>query len=1030
MAYELVQQIIKDLRIRRIFLRLFYDGTPLPFKATRPFSYFVDTIGVEIFGEIDDVTSEISEKLNTNIEDIHAYLTETEPLPPKVEPKSYVAGDTESQLVSFGRVQPTQVSEFERGIQGEDGKDGAGISEVTIVDGELVVELDKPTSTDIRESETVNLGVVKGDSISAVRDGDNLVVTQTGGDGTVTTISDDKVVGDDGKGVEVSIATNPDGVPVLTVINIDKTGATTEGATAGLSGADGKDGSDGQSALTAFDTTAWLVAGDLGGGTPQLGGGIAGVGGVSVPDIISTGGQFSIFFNGQSTGSGDFIKFPGTVAQGDKVAETQTLLIEGTQLDLIQVPVDSITAPSNAGSSFGVDQIFARVVLDTNAVTGPGINVNHSNSFGFTATVSITNVREPGDTFGDQNVSSSYIKIKNVILPKGASGPDGAAGTAGTTGNTGTAGTTGTTGTTGNTGETGETGAASNLGVARYQFTINGPFAGNSGFPEFNSAMTNGFLHLRNDHRGATGCSLAISIETIDNQSSDNFSGLGKVITATIEKFGDPTTKASIDLVGGFFNNQTDSYINGNECDIAQNVISGASSSDALQDGDIVVLSFVRGGQTGAGITGARLEGTNLVFDTLNADGSTGLSSDLGNVKGSDGAAGTTGTTGNTGNSGTTGAGVTGVTISPEGVLEIVIQDSDGNTSGVTAGVSGPKGDDGAAGTTGTTGNTGETGTTGNTGNSGTTGGGVSGASLEYGVIQTQPDSGKNIVNQQHSFAFNFTIQDGDGNTFIVECPETTGGFTYNSGVVIGDGGIDPQPGLLYTESSSEYEFSGGDVTYSIPSYAIGSTATTTLEQLDGGTSDLYFILTTGNSSDRAQIAEGISMDTATGRVGIKFGLELGHGISFSDGSFLGSKNELVTSVNGSTGDVLTIPSQVAHFTIQASSSISTGAKTSALHRIPYSAKITEVGIRTGNTGGITASFRKIRNQDIFDMTEGISYSSLIGTVNAATAAFGATATINSIDGPNYVYMNIDAIASGITLVQGFMEYIRFDGSD
>lgn len=227
-------------------------------------------------------------------------------------------------------------------------------------------------------------------------------------------------------------------------------------------------------------------------------------------------------------------------------------------------------------------------------MTGPGINVNHSNSFGFTATVSITNVREPGDTFGDQNVSSSYIKIKNVILPKGASGPDGAAGTAGTTGNTGTAGTTGTTGTTGNTGETGETGAASNLGVARYQFTINGPFAGNSGFPEFNSAMTNGFLHLRNDHRGATGCSLAISIETIDNQSSDNFSGLGKVITATIEKFGDPTTKASIDLVGGFFNNQTDSYINGNECDIAQNVISGASSSDALQDGDIVVLSFVR----------------------------------------------------------------------------------------------------------------------------------------------------------------------------------------------------------------------------------------------------------------------------------------------------------------------------------------------------------------------------------------------------------------------------------------------------
>ncbi|HAW82178.1 MAG TPA: hypothetical protein DCX27_22225, partial [Balneola sp.] len=119
MAYELVQQIIKDLRIRRIFLRLFYDGTPLPFKAIRPFSYFVDDIGVEIFGEIDDVTPEILEKLNANIEDIHAYLTETQPLAARVEPKTYIAGDTETQLVSFNRVVPTLVNEVVRGIQGE-----------------------------------------------------------------------------------------------------------------------------------------------------------------------------------------------------------------------------------------------------------------------------------------------------------------------------------------------------------------------------------------------------------------------------------------------------------------------------------------------------------------------------------------------------------------------------------------------------------------------------------------------------------------------------------------------------------------------------------------------------------------------------------------------------------------------------------------------------------------------------------------------------------------------------------------------
>ena len=94
MAYELVQQIIKDLRIRRIFLRLFYHDTPLPHKALRPFEFYgftkgrkkkrkgvygrleefrdgEDAIGVEIFGEVDDVTPEILELLTNNFEGIY-----------------------------------------------------------------------------------------------------------------------------------------------------------------------------------------------------------------------------------------------------------------------------------------------------------------------------------------------------------------------------------------------------------------------------------------------------------------------------------------------------------------------------------------------------------------------------------------------------------------------------------------------------------------------------------------------------------------------------------------------------------------------------------------------------------------------------------------------------------------------------------------------------------------------------------------------------------------------------------------------
>ena len=135
MAYELVQQIIKDLRVRRIFLRLFYVGTPLQRSSSRPFSYTVDDVGVEIFGEINDVTDDITNLLTNNIEDIHAYLTETQPLPPKAEPESISAGDTTTQVVNFKRTEPTLVTEFERGRQGATGKDGTSVTDVAIENG-------------------------------------------------------------------------------------------------------------------------------------------------------------------------------------------------------------------------------------------------------------------------------------------------------------------------------------------------------------------------------------------------------------------------------------------------------------------------------------------------------------------------------------------------------------------------------------------------------------------------------------------------------------------------------------------------------------------------------------------------------------------------------------------------------------------------------------------------------------------------------------------------------------------------------
>ena len=474
MAYDLVQQIIKDLRIRRIFLRLFYDGTPLPHKATRPFDYFVDEIGVEIFGEIDDVTSEITEKLTSNIEDIHAYLTETQPLPKKVEPKKYVAGDTETQLVNFKRVEPTLVSAFERGVQGEDGKDGTGISNINIVDGELVIELDKPTATDKRESETLNVGVVKGDSVSAELVGENLVVTQTTGTGVSTTVSDQKVTGKDGQGVEVSITPDDSGVPILTIVTLRSDGTTgiSDGNTVGLSGADGKDGTTGStgergSTGTTGNTGERGTTGTTGttGATGTTGNtGETGAAGTAtnigiVPFIFTRISPYTVGTNVQGNpgltngflfhdGSGSGVTFALSIEDAD--GDGHALVMAGGQFgDSFKVLIEKEGDPS-VRANFDV---FGGAF---NPQTHPYSNFNE---------IDLVRETRAGKTAG------SFVENERVVLSvyplgtTGSTGDPGATGTTGTTGNTGDPGTTGTTGNTGTTGATGNTGTTGATGT-------------------------------------------------------------------------------------------------------------------------------------------------------------------------------------------------------------------------------------------------------------------------------------------------------------------------------------------------------------------------------------------------------------------------------------------------------------------------------------------------------------------------------------------------------------------------------------
>ena len=616
MAYELVEKIIKDLRVRRIFLRLFYIDTPLQRSSSRPFSYTIDDIGVEIFGEIDDADDTIISLLVSNIENIHAYLSETQPLPPRIEPESISAGDTTTQVVSFKRTEPTLVTDFVRGSVGATGSTGTSVTDVAIENGEL-----KITTTDADAvSVQTNVGVVKGDSVSATRVGDNLVIETISGTGGTQTISDEKVVGADGVGVSLDVTQDSDGNQIFTVTTINSDG--TIGATQEVGISQGKTGADGKTPLSAFDTTAWLTN-----STSSAGGAVEGVGGVAGKDIISTGGEFHVKFNGRSSGSGDFIQFPtGVSARANQAAETYINLLKvGTQVDIVKTQVDSLINPTIAGSSFTDDQTFSRVILTTDAVTGESLG-GRSNFFGFTATVSITSTRDAGETFGTLNENSCYYRLKNFVLPKG---------------------------------DKGDGGTAATIGSVRYTFTTSPPSSANAnGDP----GLTNGFLFFSS----SSGGSCAVSIEDTDgNGAPINFStqnNISKVYTLLIEKEFDPSVKRSLNVGDGSFNPQVDQYSIGdlNEIDLFKQV-SSPFSTGTLTTGDIVVLSLIQGGAKGStGATG--ITGSTGATGTTGSTGATGITGSTG-ATGTTGSTGATGITGSTGSTGKTGAKVNNISI-------------------------------------------------------------------------------------------------------------------------------------------------------------------------------------------------------------------------------------------------------------------------------------------------------------------------------------------------------------------------------
>ena len=115
-----------------------------------------------------------------------------------------------------------------------------------------------------------------------------------------------------------------------------------------------------------------------------------------------------------------------------------------------------------------------------------------------------------------------------------------------------------------------------------------------------------------------------------------------------------------------------------------------------------------------------------------------------------------------------------------------------------------------------------------------------------------------------------------------------------------------------------------------------------------------------------------------------------------------------------------TAPKGVGTFTVSASSAISTGAKTDALHRIPYNATLTKFELKSKATGGMTAAVY-IAGSDFGNPTTGF----ITGATAEITGLTGETTTFGtaSVTGGDFIYLHVLANASGATAAQAFVSY-------
>ena len=110
----------------------------------------------------------------------------------------------------------------------------------------------------------------------------------------------------------------------------------------------------------------------------------------------------------------------------------------------------------------------------------------------------------------------------------------------------------------------------------------------------------------------------------------------------------------------------------------------------------------------------------------------------------------------------------------------------------------------------------------------------------------------------------------------------------------------------------------------------------------------------------------------------------------------------------------------VATFTIDASSAIATGAKTNSLYRIPYNATLKKFDVKTNATGGLTAAIRIAGPDFANPLTSGITGCSLgIEGLTGSSTVFNQA----SVTAGNFILLDIFSNNSGASAAQAFLTF-------